>query len=723
MTGNSSRVGVTFLAARFLVLTAGMLGSAGPVLAEMTPTLNSYGVIGLIDTPTAERTPDGYLSFSSAHFGPVSRTTLSFQVFPKLNGSFRYSGIRNWNDLFCPPDCDGENQYETHFDRSFDLRYQLFGEGQYRPSLTIGLQDFIGTGLQSAEYLVATKTLSDRLKVTAGLGWGRLASAGGVAAPFGDRPPIVIGQGGNINSAQWFRGDMAPFGGLEWKLDDHWDFKAEYSPDAYDIETGRGTMDRNSPLNFAVGYQRSDKMRYSAYYMYGSEIGIAAQVIFNPGQRPAGGIGGSGPQPVKPRPSYAADPEFWSTDWVKDDAVQAVLINNLAVNVKRPGIFIEALGYDGRTAQVRFRNIGLDAEAQAVGRGARAMALVLPASIEVFEIIPVVNGIPASMVTVKRSDIEALEFAPDAAGAIRARTTIADAGRPIADLAFNQDLFPIFRWSLTPYAKLRFFNVDSPVAGDVGLRLAATYEVAPGFVLAGAVTKKLFGNIKISTGDDASALQPVRSDLDFYDVEGDPGLESLTGAWYSRLGPNLYGRVTAGYLEQMFGGISTEALWMPTKGRLALGVEANYVMQRDRDMGFGFGEYDYAVATGHVSGYYDFGKGYHARLDVGRYLAGDVGATMTLNRIFANGWKVGAYFTLTNVPAEDYGEGSFDKGINLEIPLSWFTGRPTRTTRPLTLRSVGRDGGARLEVQGRLYDSLRSYQGAGLDEQWGRFWK
>ena len=88
-----------------------------------------------------------------------------------------------------------------------------------------------------------------------------------------------------------------------------------------------------------------------------------------------------------------------------------------------------------------------------------------------------------------------------------------------------------------------------------------------------------------------------------------------------------------------------------------------------------------------------------------------------------SGFQVGAFATKTNVSAKDFGEGSFDKGIMLEIPLSWFSGKPSRSVRPLIIRPVGRDGGARLYVDGRLYDVLHSYDETRLDAQWGRVWK
>lgn len=179
-------------------------------------------------------------------------------------------------------------------------------------------------------------------------------------------------------------------------------------------------------------------------------------------------------------------------------------------------------------------------------------------------------------------------------------------------------------------------------------------------------------------------------------------------------------------------------LWKPVNSRLALGAEVNYVAQRSPNGGLGFdlprqlyesdqrdpgGPSDYRVATGHLSAYYELAQGFHVQLDVGRYLAKDVGATLSIDREFANGWRVGAFATKTNVSARDFGSGSFDKGIRITVPFTTVLGKPTRQTATTTLRPFGRDGGAKLEVEGRLYEQVRGYHAPGLDRQWGRFWK
>lgn len=673
----------------------------------MSGTLNLNGATGLIDMPSGDAQKDATFSFSTAVIGPVTRATLSFQFSERLSGSFRFQTWRDWDTLI-PGDAEES-------DRSIDLRYQILKEGKIAPALTIGLQDLTGQGLFSSEYLAATKTFGDKVKVTAGLGWGRLGTDGGIGAPFGSRPPVD--PLGVPNSDQWFRGEAAPFAGVEYKVNDNWTLKAEYSSDAYVLEDSeRGLIERDSPFNFGVEYQRNPYMRFGAYSLYGSEFALAFHIILDPKSRATGGIVGKAPVPVKARPARAVDPEAYDSGWVSQPDAGPILRQNLAKRLAKDGIAVENLAYTADTVQVRIRNGRIDAGSQAIGRTARALSHVMPASVEVFEIVPVVNGIGASKVTIRRSDLEALEYTADNASLLRERVTVTDAGPAPAWSLGDEELYPKFRWSLRPVVRL-----SEPMEGDIGLRLSANYDMAPGWVLSGSIYKELASNREGSVS--TSTLPRVRTDGSRYNEFGDPALEKLTLAWFARPADSLYSRVSVGYLERMHAGVSGELLWKPVDSQLALGAEVNYTRQRDTDGGLGFGEYDYDIVTGHVSAYYDFGNGYLGQLDVGRYLAGDVGATVSVDRIFANGWRVGAFATVTDVSAEEFGEGGFDKGVRLTIPFNWALGTDTRRGLDLNFRPNGGDGGARLNVDDRLYQSIREYHTDGLDPDWGRVWR
>jgi hypothetical protein len=156
--------------------------------------------------------------------------------------------------------------------------------------------------------------------------------------------------------------------------------------------------------------------------------------------------------------------------------------------------------------------------------------------------------------------------------------------------------------------------------------------------------------------------------------------------------------------------------------RLAFGAELNYAQQRDFDMLFGF--QDYNIVTGYLSAYYSFDNGVHAKIDAGRYLAGDWGATITMDRAFDNGWKIGAYVTMTDMSYAAFGEGSFDKGVIVTVPTDFFFGNASRRNLSAQLGSPNRDGGARLEIDDRLYDIVRDGHVAGpLGDTWGRVWR
>ena len=265
--------------------------------------------------------------------------------------------------------------------------------------------------------------------------------------------------------------------------------------------------------------------------------------------------------------------------------------------------------------------------------------------------------------------------------------------------------------------------------------MTARYEIRPGLYLSGTVRQRAFGTSDqeapsemnpmeyeaLGTDENEYGVPRVRSDGRMYSGNHDPVISELTLEWYAKPTATTYSRVTVGLLERAYGGVSAEVLWKPVDSRLALGAEINRVRKRDFNQLFDFR--DYEVTTGHVSAYYDFGSGIWGQLDVGQYLAGDVGATVALNREFENGWRIGAYATKTDMSEEEFGEGSFDKGVTLSIPLNWATGVASKELVEADIRSLSRDGGARVRVDGRLYESIRASQTNKLYDGWGKFWR
>ena len=167
--------------------------------------------------------------------------------------------------------------------------------------------------------------------------------------------------------------------------------------------------------------------------------------------------------------------------------------------------------------------------------------------VRIFEVVPVNEGVALSKVVLQRADLEELEFTAGQDAILHDRAEIlAIAGAQPEGAVMGKGLYPKLDWGFAPYMRTALFDPDNPLRINVGLRANLRYDIAPGLVFSGAITKKLAGNLGNSTRISTSPLPHVRSESNIYDREGDPALENLTLAWYAKPAPNLYSRVTLG---------------------------------------------------------------------------------------------------------------------------------------------------------------------------------
>ncbi len=821
--GRAKRRGAGSVASRgaaLVMVIAGAAGSAASQPAEprQPASFNLYGATGLVDMPSARMQPDGQLSLTGAGFGPFLRNTLTFQVLPRIEGSFRYSIL---DDFFE----DGVNLY----DRSFDLKILLSDETRSLPAVAFGLRDFLGTGIYSAEYFVGTKQFGESLAVTAGFGWGRLSGLNGVRNPVCSIRDSAcsregFGEAGEVQFGNFFRGeDLAFFGGVEWRprFLPGLVVKGEYSSDDYARDGRFNGFEQEIPLNFGIEYDGFAPVSFGAYAMHGTAVGLRATVSFNPKEPLTPPDLERGPAPFQVRPSLPAvtAPEFgpvlerigedapdgsdlrvaemtlavetqgarWAeatvdaepgdacpvdaareidawlgvvdgvtlrseggapvcsvvlraegrehvaarsapaaepdTAWHADPETRRRTARAAVAAVAAEGLIVEAWRLEPTTFAVDLRNPTYRAAPQAIGRSVAAVSGLLPPSVERLEVTLVGGGVPAATVVLRRSALERRYARPEAARLSWLDATLSDAPtaatrgmRPV------EDAYPRITWGLNPYLRLGLFDPDEPLRWDLRLRADAALEVTPGFTVNGRVTQRLYGQLGDIDRTSDSQLPRVRSEFRRYLENDTPVMERLTLDQVLKLSPEIYARGSVGYFEEMFAGVGGEVLWKPATQDWGLGADLNYAVQRGFDMNFDLRDYD--VVTGHGSVYWDTGwRDMELQVDAGRYLAGDWGGTFALTRRFSNGWEVGGFFTLTDVPFDEFGEGSFDKGIRLTIPLGWSLPGAGQARYSTVIRPLTRDGGARLQIDNRLYGHVRDLDRGGLREDWGNFWK
>ncbi len=289
---------------------------------------------------------------------------------------------------------------------------------------------------------------------------------------------------------------------------------------------------------------------------------------------------------------------------------------------------------------------------------------------------------------------------------------------PPASIAeFSDPNYRRFIWDIHPFMRQSVFDPDNPFFVGLGIGADASVEIGRGLWLGASASIMIFDTFSDIDRESDSVLPHVRSDVARYLKEGRYGFDSLQSSYYFKLGREVYGRATAGYLEEMFAGVGGEVLYRPFQQRWAIGLNLWAVQQREYERLFGL--LDYQTITGHATFYYETPwNDISLRFHVGRYLAKDYGYTFEAVRTFATGVQVGAWFTITNVSAEQFGEGSFDKGIMIRIPMEWALPYGSRSVFNLDLRPIQRDGGQMLRGNAQLYDMTQSSSYGETMRQW-----
>ncbi len=175
----------------------------------------------------------------------------------------------------------------------------------------------------------------------------------------------------------------------------------------------------------------------------------------------------------------------------------------------------------------------------------------------------------------------------------------------------------------------------------------------------------------------------------------------------------------------MYAGVSSELLLFRDNKPISLGAEINYLEPREYRQLLGFRNVEgMSKLNGHVTAYWDTNYyNYHAKIDFGKYLAGDKGSTLTLSRKFGNGWDFGGFFTLTDASFEDFGEGSFDKGFYFKIPLNAAVPFENRYIFTETIKPIQGDGGAKVNINGRIHDMVSNQRKSGIVNSWAKIWR
>ena len=636
---------------------------------------SDFGVQGLVDIPTARMSADGTLTTTAAVQSRTNSYSITYQATPWLEGTFRYTGFNNF----------------FHYDRNYEAKVRLLPEQKYLPQLALGIRDLVGTGVYGSEYLVASKKYGN-FDVTVGIGWGRLSGKGDFNNPLiklSDSFEVrdgFDGVGGEFSTGMFFSGKKAGlFGGVSYQPESlPLSVMLEYNPDQYSYESARGGLRPKSPLSAAIKWDAAPGLSLSLSRQHQQEWGVELSAALDTKL--------VSPRRTTPRFTSSLDmapqdlpPQINPRDWY----------DTLLYDVERSGLLLleASIEDNSHTAVLVIRNRDYAVWVDAVAKMTVLADLHLPSSVNTFRFVIEEEGHRVKSVQMRRPSLaygQNKELMERQISILPGRKLMSPQRK--TDFTQNKLFFDI-----NLATRFQFFDPDNPARYQLYANVKMDLMLPRSWELRSAYGVDITNNFDESNRINSDSILPhVRSDIVKYLIEGDSGLNSLFLQKRGTAYKNLHYRVFGGVLEEMYSGVGGEVLYQPFQSRLAYGLSANWVRQRDYVKTFNHLDYQTTTAFASVywaSPFYNFDVAVHA----GKYLAKDIGATLEVRRSFSNGWMVGLWATITDVPFDDFGEGSFDKGMFFKIPFDALLGRNTRGSYSTQVRPIQRDGGQRLE--------------------------
>lgn len=660
--------------------------------APVGPSQSDFGGVGLMQVPTARMAREGEFSLNARDNDQYRYYSASLQLFPWLETTVRYTDVRT-RRYSAVSDFSGNQSYK---DKAFDLKLRLWQEGFWLPEVALGTRDLGGTGLFDSEYLVASKAWGP-FDFTLGLGWGYLGNSGTVKNPFCSysdsycqRPRV--GEAGSINGSQMFHGPTALFGGVEYQTP--WQplrLKMEYEGNDYQDDFA-GRLTQSSKVNVGAIYRVTDWADINASYERGNTFmfGVTIRTNFNDLHQA---------HIDSEKPAYNPQPQ----PKLLEPTVVGNQLTDLKYNAGLDGPRIQTKGHtlyvSGEQTKYRDTQEGID-------RANRIVMNHLPADIDTISVTESRFNMPqVTTVTPVASLHNTLAGYPlgHEQPLQQTRENPVDPGQTEQGMFIRKDRL---NYSLSPVLNQSVGGPESFYMYQVGVMGNVDYWLTDHLLVGGSLFGNLANNYDKFNYNGApadSSLPRVRTHIRDY-VENNVYVNDLQANYMGHLGNGFYGQLYGGYLETMYGGVGGELLYRPVDANWAVGVDANYVRQRDWDNMMQFTRYK--ASTGNLTAYWRpwFMQDVLVKTSVGQYLAKDKGVTVDVSKRFDSGVMVGVYATKTNVSSEEYGEGDFTKGFYISIPMDLFTVTPTRGRAQVNWVPLTRDGGQMLGRKYQLYD-------------------
>ena len=566
---------------------------------------------------------------------------------------------------------------------SFGLRF--LDESAYSPALTVGIVGFGSDDRGSGEYVLASKTMGP-IEASVGLGWGRYAQAIPVDRGVDD---------GIIRTDHLFEGDTEPFANIVWDTGYNGLIAAaEYS--------GVSGPEADDTFAASLSYELIEGLTISGLVNNQGNAGLRLLFAANPSRPFVQTNINRGPHPyVENNPARASQPQ----------PNEAQVFALLKERLEKDDIRIRRFAMRGDTIDVTADSSTDVVFARIAGRVARVLSAIAPPNITTFRVTQNTGAFDSNVVVLDRAGLDR------AVGQVNASELAWDAtsfeaspmDRPVG--LGERPFTPNFSYNFAPTFKADFITSDTlQLTGTFNAN--ARYTFSPQTFVSGTVGYRFLNQW---TQQDPPAEPQPRSDFTSY-APDIAFLQSLSIRHRFRVAPQVYGRVSAGFFERAYGGVSGEMVWRHPEQNYALGLEATYVQKRAYEGWFGFEDADATTLIGSL--YANVGtNGNFIIVDAGQHLADDFAIGLTVGRNYSNGWRIAA-----STGWSEERDSALKFGAEISIPLSWTSPDGGKGATNLSVGGQSGDFGSRIGGTGLLYNELRTSDKRRVEDGFGEFW-
>lgn len=666
---------------------------------------NITGMLGLNIIPSARMDEAGTMRAGISHLDPYIHGYLGFQITPSFYLNFRQTG-----------EVSSLKEAATRVYPGMDFKLRLKEENDVFPEISIGMNSAFGHKKIASEYLTLSKRYKD-FDFTGGVAWGRLGSTGHLKNPFRVLSSHFENNRNHLSEDpnsidHWFTGeDIGFFGGVEYFTPvKGLSLKAEYGADEYTPETASFDYNAPAPWSLGVNYQPWPWVDLSAAVIGGDKV-MARLTL----QEQLSDWWGNSSEKDHPQDLNKKAAAFFDKDRFKEDH-------------KTQKFFLKPQFYDEDHVTSSTARLDLTPHRQTakqIGRAARLMENTVPNNTEEVTLALHHKGLRGPDIKLIRKDLQRAiwnnqsspeEIWHDTEINI---TDVIDTKNTLATKPLN------FRFILDTELSLSEDDVGSIYRTAA---IIETEQELPFGILSGFAGRL---NIQDNLEDmefirglgnliNGSNNLRTRSNAESFSAQ-QFALEHSYLSWLNSISTSTHFAITAGLLEEMYGGIGGEILYRPFSKRYAFGADIWRVASRNPFSTLGMDLYDNNRTTGHLNFWYEFpDQKSTLYANIGQYLGTDFGATLGMETQFNNGAKLKAFVTGSDQKEISIfgGKSQFHAGLNLSFPLGNIPYMPDGSEIRTSIQPIARDTGQKLDKPVNLYEVTEPLSYRAISQSW-----